>query len=1064
MRTHSSAASTVNPMHRTRLAAIPHAHTDASCTATSPSPEPGYAELHCLSAFSFGRGASSATELFERARELGYAALAITDECTLAGIVRALEASEQTGLPLIVGSSFRLACGLRCVLLCEDLAGYQRLCQLITTARRRCDKGRYELQRGDVEDGDNTGLLTLWLPGTHPDPDEAQWLRARFPERTWLAVELHRDRDDDARLRQLLDFAAVHDLPCVASGDVHMHRRSRRALQDALTAIRLNTTLAEAGTRLFGNGERHLRSRHALAAIHPPALLAETLRVAARCRFNLRGVHYQYPRELVPAGHTPTSWLRALTAEGARQRWPQGLPEAIHARIEHELAIIARLRYEAFFLTVQDIVREARERGILCQGRGSAANSAVCYALGITAVNPEHHQLLFGRFISEERNEPPDIDVDFEHERREEIIQYVYGKYGRERAALAATVIRWQPRSAVRELAKVLGLSRDQQDALSHAFGRGQGGVDVDLRLREAGVDPESPLIRRLLWLLPQLIGLPRHLSQHVGGFVIADQPLWQLVPVENAAMAERSIIQWDKDDLEELKLLKVDVLALGMLSCLRRCLDSYTRLRGRPLELATIPAADRDTYDMLQRGDSIGVFQVESRAQMAMLPRLKPACFYDLVVQVAIVRPGPIQGGMVHPYLRRRSGAEKVDYPSAAVKGVLHRTLGVPIFQEQVMALAMVAAGFSEGEADQLRRSMAAWKRRGGLEKWRTRILDGMAANGYDADYAERIFEQIKGFGDYGFPESHAASFALLTYVSAWFKCHEPAIFFAALLDSLPMGFYAPAQLVAQARRDGVAVLPVDVQTSAAGSLLVPDAARDLTLRLGLDRVNGLGGEAIERLLAARVQAPFRDTGDLARRAGLDRRTLQALAQAGALRSLAGHRHRAAWAIAGTEAARSGLSLADDSAREARVTLRPPTLADDIHADYAGLGLSLKGHPLQLLRPRLRARGVLRAKDLEVHGHGQPVRVAGLVTTRQRPGTASGVTFVTLEDETGLVNLIVWPAIALRDRRALLESSLLGVRGTLQFAEGVRHVIAERLYNLSDRLPGLRTDSRDFQ
>jgi error-prone DNA polymerase len=1131
---------------------------------------PDYAELHCLSGFSFGRGAASADELFARAKLLGYRALAITDECSLAGIVRALEASEEHGLALIVGSEFTLACGLKCVLLCEDLAGYRRLCALITTARRRGDKGSYELHRADLEAGDNAGLLALWLPAagieagapdnagtgaqvaiaidTPADTDiaDGRWLQRQFPQRTWLAVELHRGIDDHARLARLLALADACGLPAVASGDVHMHERRRRALQDTLTAIRLGTTVAEAGHALFPNGERHLRSRRALAAIHPAPLLAQTLDIAARCRFSLRELSYRYPKELVPDDHTPTSWLRELTERGLRQRWPEGETAAVRAQVEHELALVAKLGYEAFFLTVEDVVRFARGQGILCQGRGSAANSAVCFALGITEVDPSRYRLLFGRFLSEERNEPPDIDVDFEHQRREQVIQYVYGKYGRERAAIAATVIRWQPRSAAREVGKVLGLSADQQDALSQVFARGQGDAPVDLLLAEQGFDPSSPVLARVLALVDELVRLPRHLSQHVGGFVIADEPLSSLVPVENAAMAGRTIIQWDKDDLETLGLLKVDVLALGMLSCLKRGLDLLALHGGPALGLAQIPAEDPAVYAMLQRADSIGVFQVESRAQMAMLPRLKPVCFYDLVIQVAIVRPGPIQGGMVHPYLRRRSGEEPVDYPSEELRTVFERTLGVPIFQEQVMELSMVAAGFSAGEADQLRRSMAAWQRRGGLEHWRERILGGMAAHGYDAGFAERVFEQIKGFGSYGFPESHAASFALLVYASAWLKCHHPAIFAASLLNSLPMGFYAPAQIVADARRHGVRVLPVDVLASdfdctleplaaapqpgvaaashapatpprpgaavarviavrqpgaalagalsigrgdaaaAGGSAATASAASGpppLALRLGFRIAEGLGEEAMARVMAARAAQPFVDVGDLATRAQLDRGSLQKLAAAGALKRLAGHRHRALWAIAGTEpAGRSPpiapppaspgtqrpprtlpLQFGDSSRSEARISLRPPDAAANVHADYAALGLSLEGHPLALVRARLQRKGMLRAVDLEAREDGAPVRLVGLVTMRQRPGTASGVTFVTVEDETGQVNLVVWRQVAERYRRALLESRLLAVRGRLQAANNVRHVIVDRMDNADALLPALAAGSRDF-
>jgi error-prone DNA polymerase len=1021
-----------------------------------------YAELHCLSAFSFGRGASSADELFARARREGYAALAITDECSVAGLVRALEASERHGVPLVCGAEFTLADGLKLVLLCETLAGWRELCRIITLARRRAPKGDYVLRRSDLESLDASGLFALWCPPPEPAmaaAHDAGWFRRRFPQRAWLAIELHRGPDDAARLAALRAFASRHGLPCVAAGDVHLHVRRRRALQDALVAIRHGVTLAEAGWRLFPNGERHLRSRRALAAIYPKELLEESIRIAERCRFSPRQLEYRYPRELVPDGETPTTWLRRLTRDGAMRRWPDGVPAAVARQLDHELALIAELGYEAFFLTVHDVVRFARERGILCQGRGSAANSAVCFALGITEVDPARMHVLFERFLSRERNEPPDIDVDFEHERREEVIQYVYAKYGRERAALAATVISWQPKSAARELAKVLGLPRDQQDAVAHAVSRTHGEVPLATRLAEQGLDPDSRPLRQLVALMAELVDLPRHLSQHVGGFVIADEPLSTLVPVENAAMPERTIIQWDKDDLETLGLLKVDVLALGMLTCIRKALALVGQHRGRRLTLATIPAEDPDTYDMLCRGDSIGVFQVESRAQQAMLPRLKPRSFYDLVIEVAIVRPGPIQGQMVHPYLRRRQGLEPVSFPSPELESVFGRTLGVPIFQEQVMHLAVVAAGFTPGEADQLRRSMAAWKRRGGLDHYRDKVLSGMTARGYDLAFAEQVFEQIKGFGSYGFPESHAASFALLVYASAWLKCHEPAAFACALLNALPMGFYGPAQIVGDARRHGVEVRPVDVLASDWDSTLEPSRATGgLALRLGFRMVSGLKREAIERLVAARRARPFADVADFATRAGLDHFQQQRLAEAGAMRRLAGHRHRARWALAGIERA---LPIEDRASDDGiRVALRPPDARDDLRADYATVGLTLGAHPLAQLRGVLARRGVRRSDALAEVPHGGGARHAGLVVVRQRPSSAGGVTFVTLEDELGLVNVVVWRQVAQRFRRALLEARLLVVSGEIQRADGVQHLIARHLEDASDLLGGLRHDA----
>jgi error-prone DNA polymerase len=1024
---------------------------------------PGYAELHCLSNFSFQRGASSALELFQRARKLGYTALAITDECSLAGIVRAYEAAQETGLALIVGSEVQLADGPKLVLLATDQDGYAELCRLITLGRRRSAKGEYRLTCADLETL-GSGVLLLWPPAAEAARADAHgaWLARHFAARAWLAVELHRGPDDAARLAALRALGARHGLPLVASGDVHMHQRRRRALQDVLTAIRLRCTVAQAGHALFPNGERHLRPREALAALYPRELLEESGRIAARCRFDLGQLRYEYPHELVPAGSSASAHLRALTLAGAATRWPAGVPAAVQRQLEHELALIAELRYEHFFLTVHDLVAWARRQQppILCQGRGSSANSAVCYCLGITAVDPEHGNLLFERFLSRERKEPPDIDVDFEHERREEVIQYVYAKYGRARAALAATVISYRGKSAARDVGRALGYSDDQLEQLSRVYSR-FGAASLGERLRERGFDPASPALRQFLVLVRELLGFPRHLSQHVGGFVIAEQPLHTLVPVENAAMPERSVIQWDKDDLETLGLLKVDCLALGMLTCLRKCFDLLRAHGGPDLELAQVlQRHDEATYAMISRADTVGVFQIESRAQMSMLSRLKPRTFYDLVIEVAIVRPGPIQGGMVHPYLRRRQGLEQPEYPKPEIAQVLSRTLGVPIFQEQVMRLVEVAAGFTPGEADQLRRAMAAWKRRGGLEPFRDKILTQMAANGYRAEYAERIFEQIKGFGEYGFPESHAASFALLAYASAWLKCHHPAAFTAALLNAQPMGFYQPAQLVQDLQRHGVIVRPVDVTASDWDCTLERERDGALALRLGLRQVRGLGEELARRIVAARRAAPLRDVADLARRARVTAPERARLADAGALRRLSGHRHRARWDGAGAELPAPVL----DAARltEQRVTLRPPSRRDEVLTDYRTQGLSLRDHPVALVRATLARRRMLRARDA-LRQAGRALRYAGLVTTRQHPQTAKGVTFLTLEDETGQVNVIVWRALAERQPRELVEAVLLGVDGVLEESDGVQHLIAHRLHDLTHLLPELAFHSRDF-
>ncbi|NHC12092.1 error-prone DNA polymerase [Stutzerimonas degradans] len=1022
-----------------------------------------YAELHCLSNFSFQRGASSAKELFERAARLGYRALAITDECTLAGIVRAWQAAKDSGVPLIVGSELRIENGPRLILLVENLTGYQALCRLITLARRRCEKGRYRLLLDDFAESPD-GLLAIWLPD-NDDDRHLPWLRRLFPQRLWVAVELHRGADDAAQLQHLLERATSCGLPPVACGDVHMHARGRRALQDCMTAIRHHLPVAEAGAHLFPNGERHLRRHEELAELYPPALLAETLRIAARCTFDLGQLRYHYPRELVPHGHDATSWLRELVERGARWRWPDGVPEQARRLLEHELKLIAELAYESYFLTVHDIVNWARERQILCQGRGSAANSTVCFALGITELDPTlpGRRLLFERFLSRERKEPPDIDVDFEHERREEVIQYVFSRYGRHRAALTAVVSTYHSAGALRDVAKALGLPADQVNALADCCGRWSDRVPSAERLAEAGFDANNPLLRRVLALTGELIGFPRHLSQHPGGFVISEHPLQTLVPVENASMAERTVIQWDKDDLDLVGLLKVDVLALGMLSALRRCFALIERYRGTRWTLATLPQEDPATYAMISRADTIGVFQIESRAQMAMLPRLRPRKFYDLVIQVAIVRPGPIQGDMVHPYLRRRNGEEPVLYPSDELMPVFERTLGVPLFQEQVMELAIIAADYSPGEADELRRSMAAWKRHGGLEHHRERLTARMLDKQYEPEFITRIFEQIKGFGSYGFPESHAASFALLTYASSWLKCHEPAAFACALINSWPMGFYSPDQVLQDARRHGIEVRPIDVCHSDWDCSLEPGAEAQPAIRLGLRMIRSLREADARRIESARRTQAFSDVDDLSRRAGLDARTRERLADAGALHGLAGHRHHARWAVAGIE---PQLPLFAELAAttEAPVNLPLPSTGEDLLTDYATLGTTLGPHPLTLLRDKLRARRCRSSRELADAEPGRPVSVAGLVIGRQRPQTASGVVFVTLEDEFGLINVVVWQHLAERQRPVLLQSQLLRVDGHLESAHGVRHVIAGRLRDLSALLSGLDVRSRDFQ
>jgi error-prone DNA polymerase len=984
---------------------------------------PDYAELHCLSNFSFLRGASHPEELVSRAQALGYKALALTDECSLAGAVRAHQQAKECGLPLILGAEI-LAEGLKLVLLATDRRSYGAISSLITTGRRRSKKGTYSLKLPDLDSLSGSGALMLWVPGDDVTP--AAWIAERFRGHAWIGAELHCGPNDRARMAFLNDISRKSTLPLVACGDVHMHVRSRRRLQDVLTAVRLGKPVAQCGQALFPNAERHLRLRMRLAQFYPPELLARSVTIAERCRFSLDELRYEYPSELVPEGHTPASWLRTLTEQGLRWRFPAGVPAKVGELVEHELRLIAELGYEPFFLTVHDVVRYARDQGILCQGRGSAANSVVCYALGITEVDPARMSMLFERFVSRERNEPPDIDVDFEHQRREEVIQYIYRKYGRDRAALAATVICYRTKSALRDVGKALGLPLDEVDRIAKGFA-----------FWDQKLNPSNPLFE----LAETLRGFPRHLSQHVGGFVISRGPLAELVPIENAAMPERSVIQWDKDDLEALGLLKVDVLALGMLSAIRRALDFLE------MKINQVPAEDPAVYRMIQQADTVGVFQIESRAQMSMLPRLRPQNFYDLVIEVAIVRPGPIQGGMVHPYLRRRRGLEPVVYPSPGVERVLQRTLGVPIFQEQVMELAMVAAGFTPGEADRLRRSMAAWKRSGGLEPFEERLKTGMRRNGYSAEFADSIYRQILGFGEYGFPESHSASFALLVYVSSWIKCHHPAAFCAALLNSQPMGFYAPAQLVQDARRHGVEVRPPDVQLSEWDCTLEGGA-----VRLGLRMVGGLAEKEGRRIAAGR---PYHSIHDLK----LNKGDLRCLAAAGALQSLAGHRRLARWAAAGA-ARRAPL---DVPARERMPALEAPGEGEEIVADYASLGLTLGRHPLALLRKRLDQMRLLKAEELRSKPHGAPARVAGLVTCRQRPDTASGVIFVTLEDETGCMNIVVWRSLVERQRRELLGARLMGVAGVVERDGDVVHLVARRLVDYSTLLGPLAAGSRDF-
>ncbi len=1021
---------------------------------------PRYAELHCLSNFTFLRGASHPEELVEQAHKQGYSAIAITDECSLTGVVRAHEQASKLDIKLIIGSELQLEDGPKLVLLAKDRTGYSQLCRLITHARRNASKGHYRVYRSALE-GTLQNCLALLLPKISEPPEVLHWFGQHFEERGWIALELVRDGYDAQRLQAAQRWQKLSGRPLLATGDVHMHRRGRRALQDLVTAIRLTTPIADLGYARMPNGERHLRSLKELAHLYPAELLEESGRVADLCHFSLNEVRYQYPDDVTPKNSTPPAYLRQLTEQGLKKRWPKGYPQKVRDQVEHELRLIAELKYESYFLTVWDIVRFARQQNILCQGRGSAANSAVCYCLGITEVDPSRMNLLFERFISKERDEPPDIDVDFEHERREEVIQYIYQKYGRHRTALTATVITYRSKSVLRDAGKALGLPLEQIESLISCISGWRSWGDIKAEyIREAGFDPDNPVIKKLLILCTELKGFPRHLSQHVGGFVITQGRLDDLVPIENASMPDRTVIQWEKSDLETLGLLKVDILALGMLSAIRRAFQMIQSFRGQQWSLATLPKEDPEVYHMIQKADTVGVFQIESRAQMSMLPRLRPNNYYDLVIEVAIVRPGPIQGDMVHPYLRRRQGKEPVSYPSDAVRDVLSRTLGIPIFQEQVIKLAMVAAGFTPGEADQLRRAMAAWKRRGGLEPYRIKLMNGMQQRGYSSDFFERLYKQILGFGEYGFPESHAASFALLTYVSSWLKCHEPAIFCAALINSQPMGFYRPAQLVRDAQDHGVEVAPVDINRSDWDCTLESGKDQHPILRLGLRLVSGLSHKGAQQLIERRAQTPFSSVEALAQRSQISQGDIKALAAADALASIAGHRHQASWDAAGIEQALP--LLANTGFTEQQPDLLSPSDGQAVLSDYNHLGLTLRQHPLGLLRQALEQRRLLSAQQVADSTTGQIIRAAGLTLSRQRPGNGKAV-FVTLEDETGNLNLVIWADLAERQRNILINAKLLGVVAEIQRADGVQHLMCRQLEDHSDLLGDLQFKSRNF-
>jgi len=1028
---------------------------------------PDYAELRCLSNFTFLKGASWPEELVERAKALGYRAIAVTDECSMAGMVRAHVAAKEHGIQLLVGSQFEIEGELphTLVVLACNLNGYGNLCQLISRLRRSADKGTYTVTVDDVGPSDLDDCVVIACPPRHAKPEQllplARWLLSRFIGRVWLGLDLLKRSDDEVRLARLRDVSAQTEIPLAAVGDVTMHVRSRKPLMDVMTATRLGKPLTECGRALDRNAERHLRTRGRLGRTFPEDLLEQTLHVARRCEFTLDEIRYHYPTEVVPDGETPASHLRRITYEGAGRRWPHGIPASATEQIERELALIAEMKYEHYFLTVADIVQFARSQHILCQGRGSAANSVVCYCTGVTEVDPARMSVLFERFMSKERNEPPDIDIDFEHQRREEVIQYLYGKYTRDRAALAAVVISYRVKSAIKDVGKALGFDLDELERLAASHHWWDGSVIDAERLREVGLDVEDLAVRQLLDLTQQIMGMPRHMSQHPGGFVLTHGPLTRLVPVENASMVDRTVIQWDKDDLDAVGLLKVDVLGLGMLTAIRKALDFVSQTKGFDFALQDIPAEDPATYDMICKADTIGVFQIESRAQRSMLPRMQPRCFYDLVIEVAIVRPGPIQGQMVHPYLRRRQGEEAVSYPSKELEAALGRTLGVPLFQEQVMQVAMVAAGYSGGEADKLRRDMAAWKRKGGLQQHYTKIVDGMTSRGYEKDFAEAIFNQIKGFSEYGFPESHAASFALLVYASCWLKCHHPMEFLAAMLNAQPLGFYSPSQLVQDAKRHGVRVLPSDVMASDWDCSIEP-TDEDPAVRLGLRLIKGLQEASGRAVMRARDEAPFDGAEDLALRAGLSQQQMTALAAGDALMSLSGHRRQQVWDAAALRTAPPLLRSAP--VNEDYLELDEAPEGEAVVNDYASLGLTLRRHPLALLRPQLQERRLMTAAELEQAPDRRQVRACGIVTTRQQPETAKGTIFISLEDETGEVQVIVHKALWERQRQETLRSRLLAVKGTWQRAGGVCNLIAGHLEDLSPLLGDLRTKRREFR
>ena len=1017
-----------------------------------------FAELVCQSNFSFLEGASHPEELVNTAAFLGYEAITISDECSVAGVVRAHAEIKANGLPikLIVGSVFRLAPDLRVCLLCPDKTAYAELCRIITNARRRSEKGHYALSEWDLKSVKS--CLAIWLPAYNDnDRQWAEFFAKFFSERCWIGVSRLLNGNDNTHFATAMSLSEEYCFPLVATNQALFHHPDRQHTQHVLHAIRTRSTVADLGRDGLPNQERSLKTLTKLTRLYPKAWLSESVSIASLCQFNLDELKYQYPSELVPNGYTATSYLRHCVETGIKKRFKQGVPEAIRETIEKELALIHSEQFEYFFLTIYDIVQFAKSRGILYQGRGSAANSIVCYCLEITAVDPRQINVLFERFISKERNEPPDIDVDFEHERREEVIQYIYAKYGRERTALAASVSTFRFKSAFREVGKALGLPESLLGYWLKQFNLRDRTLGWQSQLQELGIDQDGRTVKQLINITEDIIGFPRHLSQHVGGFVISAGPLYELVPVENAAMAERSVIQWDKDDLESLGLLKVDVLALGMLTAIRKAFSLIKARYQQDLSIPFISAhgSDQQVFNAICKADTVGVFQIESRAQMSMLPRLKPVSYYDLVVQIAIVRPGPIQGDMVHPYLLRRHGKEPVSYPSNEVKSVLSRTMGVPIFQEQVIQLAMVAAGFTGGEADQLRRAMASWKKNGKLRQFRSKLIDGMTQRGYKPQFAEQLFEQICGFGEYGFPESHSASFAVLAYASAWLKYYYPVEFYVGLLNSWPMGFYSPAQLIQDAARHQIYALPVDINKSSIDHTVVDNHR----FRLGLRQVNGLSDKAMNTLISHRPEKGFTSLTEI-KSLGLSRSELSALASANVLKTLAKDRFNTRWQLMDSQMTLPLLKDQSDSTPQ----MLAPTAVEDLIEDYASLNLSLAQHPVRLLLEQHPLPHLTLANEVLNKAHKSPIRVVGCVVGRQAPGTAGGVTFMTLEDHTGNLNVVVWQSTARLQKKAFISSKILEVRGILERSEeGVTHIIAGKLIDHSDKFEQLLMHSRDF-